>query len=238
MLNCTGYNAKECNSCLDMLLKKVTLPSIVNISMPVHKLTAVQTLKRAPKRVSRMRRQLNSWYTPIYYLDDLDHRDISANCHQYCTTVEFCQLGSTNKDQRSMYAIYYANVLLARAALANGITQLLVIEDDVLFSGSLMQKQIRTIESSLPFYWEYVAIGCSDYKERIGTLKSGMSPCSRVYLVARAGIRKIAHAIPMARPIDYALLDIFHDSNDVYTLSSTPIRHGSFIHRRPRGVDF
>ncbi len=234
MLNCTGYNVNECNSCLHKLERRVVLPIISNTST----LTVIQTLKRVQKRKIRMTNQLRDWNTPVYFLDDLDHRDIPNHCYEYCTTAEFCKIGSINKAERSMYAVYYANVLLARAALATDIKRLLVIEDDVIFSTSLMLHQMRSIELSLPAVWEYVAIGCSRYKKSVSILRQGMAPCSRVYLLSRDGMKKIAFALPMARPIDYAMPSIFHGCKNVYTLATTPIKHGSWLYNRHRGVDF
>lgn len=215
-----------------MLQKKLTLPNVST-------LTAVHTLKRVPMRIERMKSQLNGWYSPVYYLDNLDYRTISDQCHQSCTTTPFCKLGARNKAQRSMYAIYYANVVLSRAALAVGIQRLLVIEDDVIFAPSLMREQMASIDRSLTRSWKYVAIGCSQYKPAVGVSRRGMSPCSRAYLLSPGGMRRISFGVPFSCPIDYAMLDMFRGcDSDVYTLTTTPIKHGSFIYRRHRGVDF
>ena len=114
-------------------------------------------------------------------------------------------MGAFNRAERSAYAIYFTNVVASRLALARGIGQLLVMEDDVLFSTALMLKQLEFVFSEIHSSWQYAAIGCSPYRDAVGTFRRGMSPCSRMYLLSRGGMARVATGMPMTRPIEYAL---------------------------------
>jgi hypothetical protein len=118
----------------------------------------------------------------------------------------------------------------------------LVLEDDIIAPPNalhtLLQRVMRALKREP--VWDFVALGCSGQNKRNAfAIRPGMQTCSRMYLISRTGMEKMANGLPLAGPIDLAMPRIFGLTNrNVYHTAWWPMRHGSCVHRLNRGRDF
>lgn len=231
MLRCPGFSQPECYTCLDAFSR--------GMEIPTGNFTAVITRSDAKLRHGRMRLQLHNWLSPVIWCSlDYEHPRMTQ-CYDYCVERDFCRLAQVNFAEASAFAVYITNVALALAAMRAETRQMTVFEDDCVFSNHIMKSQLRmSYRESARLSCMYTGMGCGSFRKTVSTTALGMTPCSRAYTVTSEGIRRIAHGMPVRRPIDIALPNIFANTSSVCHLSSTPIRHGSYERRLKRGQDF
>ena len=194
-----------------------------------------------------MREQLaRGWPEGAHFLS-MDWRRVPYEWYEACVAPPFCELARHNEMEASAFAVYLANVLAARAALRARVGRLLVLEDDALFDGVRLRAQLDAALRQLPRDWQSFTFGCGAHHEHdLGRLVHAQLPCSRGYMVAGEGLRRLGGrpALPAKEPIDLAMtLSIFAPGTDrhSYHLSTTRLRHGSSLAGRvplPRGTDF
>lgn len=201
----------------------------------------VLTRTNAPRRQRRMRDQLSSlgerWSPPTFVVCDFER--LPAGCPGPCFDGH-----SVAAHEPSTVAIALTHVAVS-AVLRTfpAMRTVLVLEDDIVARSEALHSLLRRALHALTQNpgWHFVALGCSTYGSNgdANPIRSGMQPCSRMYLLSRAGMERMASGLPLADPIDVAMPKIFGLSNrNVYHASGWPMRHGSHVHRLRRGSDF
>lgn len=227
-------------TCFGEWVTKTIAPQLDELSNATFA-TVILTRTNAPRRQRRMRDQFSSlgmtWPRPTFVTCDSELY-LPHGCPGPCF------------DNRSVAAREPSTVALAFAHVAVSavlktfpdLRTTLLLEDDVIATPNvlrlLLQRVVRALEQKP--VWDFVALGCPDHgKGGAFAIRPGMQTCSRMYMISRTGMEKMANGLPLADPIDLAMPKIFGLSNrHVYHTSWWPMRHGSYIHRLSRGKDF
>ena len=229
------------NSCFGECVTTIVAPQLNGLANATFAIVAL-TRANAPRRQRRMQDQLSldeSWPRPTFVVCDFERLPIG--CPGPCF------------DNHSVAAHEPSTVAIALTHVAVSVVlrtfpamhTALVLEDDIITRPnalhSLLRRAIRSLKQR-PL-WQFVALGCSDYVNsdhgNPNPIRSGMQPCSRMYMVSRTGMEKLASGLPLSDPIDIAMPKIFGLSNpNVYHALEWPMRHGSHVHRLRRGIDF
>ena len=241
MLLHTPLSPSGCwNACFGECVTNIIAPQLnglANDSLAI----VVLTRTNAPRRQRRMRDQLSalddSWSPPTFVACDFER--LPAGCPGSCFDGR-----SVAAQEPSTVAIALTHVAVSAVLRAAPFMRAaLVLEDDIVVHPDALHAFVGRTLSALAQDpgWHFVALGCSGYgaHENAQPIRSGMQPCSRMYLVSRAGMEKMATGLPLADPIDMAMPKIFGlDNRHVYHAPAWPMRHGSHLNRLRRGSDF
>ena len=227
-------------SCFGECVTKIVAPQLNGLANATFAVV-VLTRTNAPRRQRRMRDQLSSldksWSRPTFVTCDFER--LPAGCPGPCFDGR-----SVAAQEPSTVAVALTHVAVSAVLQTFPVMRAaLVLEDDIIAHSDALHSVIRRTFHALTRDpgWHFVALGCSAYGANKNTnpIRSGMQPCSRMYLVSRFGMEKVASGLPLADPIDLAMPKILGLSNrHVYHTRSWPMRHGSHVHRMSRGRDF
>ncbi len=203
--------------------------------------TVILTRTNAPRRQRRMRDQFLSlgktWPQPIFVTCDSELY-LPDGCPGSCF------------DNRTVAAHEPSTVALAFAHVAVSVVlktfpnlrTALLLEDDIIAPPKVLRLLLQRVMHALEqkSIWDFVALGCPEHgKGDAFAIRSGMQTCSRMYMISKTGMEKMANGLPLANPIDLAMPKIFGLSNRyVYHVPWWPMRHGSYIYKQSRGKDF
>jgi len=228
------------NACFGECVLKIVAPQLNGLANATFA-TIVLTRTNAPRRQRRMRDQLSlldeSWSPATFVTCDFER--LPAGCPGPCFDGR-----SVAAQEPSTVAVALTHVAVSAVLRRFPVMRTaLILEDDIIVQpdalSSFISRTLRALTQDPE--WHFVALGCSAYgtNGNKNPIRSGMQPCSRMYLVSRVGMEKMASGLPLADPIDLAMPKIFGLSNrHVYRTLSWPMRHGSYVHRMSRGRDF
>lgn len=229
--------------CFGEWVTRIVAPQLNELSNATFA-TVILTRTNAPRRQRRMRDQFSSlgglvmsWSQPTFVTCDHELY-LPDGCPGPCF------------DNRSAAAHEPSTVALAFAHVAVSVVlktfpnlrTALLLEDDVIAPPKVLRLLLQRVMHALEQkpIWDFVALGCPEHgKGDAFAIRPGMQTCSRMYMISRTGMEKMANGLPLSDPIDLAMPKIFGLSNRyVYHTSWWPMRHGSYIYKQSRGKDF
>ena len=227
------------NSCFGKWVVGIVAPQLnelANDTLAVVVVTRTDAFRRRQRMMDQLSSLGKAWPRPTFVGCDFEH--LPAGCPGSCF------------DNRSVAAREPATVALALAHVAIStvlrtfryLRTALVLEDDIIAPPNALHSLLQRVMHALKRepVWDFVALGCSSHGERNKfAIRPGMQTCSRMYLISRTGMDKMANGLPLADPIDLAMPRIFGLANrNVYHTGWWQMRHGSCVHRLNRGRDF
>ena len=213
------------------------LSALANASRAIVVLTRTDALRRQKRMRAQLGRFELLWPEPVFVTFDFEN--LSNGCPGACMDNRTVAASEPSTVAVALTHLAIANALCTRTTT---LRVALVLEDDVVIQPAILFAQtarvLREVRASRG--WHFVAMGCSQYGCGHGRLMTGMQPCSRLYLVSRAGLCLMAaRGLPLHAPIDVAMPYIFAErSAHVFHVTRWSMRHGSYMHGVARGADF